>query len=63
MKKLKNQNSHVFNIHLKFIHFILGDTLTCHQAGLHIKYNLKRAQKNKRYVAILTQVPVNVTTK
>ena len=63
VKGLKNQYSHVFNIHFKFIHFLLRGPLTCHQARLYIKYNLKLTKKNKRYIAILTQVPVNVTTE
>lgn len=41
MKGLRNRDSHSFNIHLKSVHFMLVGPLTCHQAGLYIKQNLK----------------------
>ena len=41
VKGSRNRDSHSFNIHLKSVHFMLVGPLTCHQAGLYIKQNLK----------------------
>lgn len=35
------QDSHFFKIHLKPVRFLLAGPLTCHQAGLCLKQNLK----------------------
>lgn len=35
VKRSRNQDSHLFNIHLKSIHFMLVGPLTCHQARLY----------------------------
>lgn len=41
MKGSRNEDSHFFNNHLKSVHFMLVGPLTCHQAGLYLKQNLK----------------------
>lgn len=41
VKGSRSQCSHVFDIHLKSVHFMLVGPLTWHQAGLYLKQNLK----------------------
>lgn len=41
MKGSRNKENHFFNIRLKSVHFMLVGPLTCQQAGLYLKQNLK----------------------
>lgn len=41
VKGSRNQESRFFTVRLKSVYFMLVGPLTCHQAGLYIKQNLK----------------------